>query len=67
MAPTDKEIRCHPNGRFSRVPGSTISKVKQLGLVYFRDFLKKRARYLRLVNNIVDGANVTPINGGGFD
>jgi hypothetical protein len=34
-----------------------------LGLVATRDFLKKRARYLRLVaqNNKVDGVNVTPI------
>jgi hypothetical protein len=34
-----------------------------LGLVAIRDFLKKRARYLRLVaqNNKADGINVTPI------
>jgi hypothetical protein len=34
-----------------------------LGLVAIRDFLKKRARYLRLVaqNNKPDGVNVTPI------
>jgi hypothetical protein len=34
-----------------------------LGLVAIRDFLKKRARYLRLVaqNNNADGVNVTPI------
>jgi hypothetical protein len=34
-----------------------------LGLVAIRDFLKKRARYLRLVaqNNKADGVNVTPI------
>jgi hypothetical protein len=34
-----------------------------LGKVAIRDFLKKRARYLRLVaqNNKVDGINVTPI------
>jgi hypothetical protein len=34
-----------------------------LGLVAIRDFLKKRARYLRLVaqNNKVDDVNVTPI------
>jgi hypothetical protein len=33
------------------------------GLVAFRSFLKKRARYLRLVaqNNKADGVNVTPI------
>jgi hypothetical protein len=34
-----------------------------LGLVAIRDFLKKRAHYLRLVaqNNKADGVNVTPI------
>jgi hypothetical protein len=34
-----------------------------LGLVTIRDFLKKRARYLRLValKNKADGVNVTPI------
>jgi hypothetical protein len=34
-----------------------------LGLVAIRDFLKKRARYLRLVaqNNKADGVNFTPI------
>jgi hypothetical protein len=34
-----------------------------LGLVTIRGFLKKRARYLRLVvqNNKADGVNVTPI------
>jgi hypothetical protein len=34
-----------------------------LGLVVIRDFLRKRARYLRLVaqNNKADGVNVTPI------
>jgi hypothetical protein len=34
-----------------------------LGQVAIRDFLKKRARYLRLVaqNNKADGVNVTPI------
>jgi hypothetical protein len=34
-----------------------------LGLAAIRDFLKKQARYLRLVahNNKADGVNVTPI------
>jgi hypothetical protein len=34
-----------------------------LGQVVIRNFLKKRARYLRLVaqNNKADGVNVTPI------
>jgi hypothetical protein len=35
----------------------------KLGLVAIRDFLTKRARYLRLVgqNNMADGVNATPI------
>jgi hypothetical protein len=39
------------------------SELDKLGLVAIRDFLKKRARYLRLVaqNNKADGVNVTPI------
>jgi hypothetical protein len=39
------------------------SKLDTLGLVAIRDFLKKRARYLRLMaqNNKADGVNVTPI------
>jgi hypothetical protein len=39
------------------------SELDTLGLVAIRDFLKKRARYLRLVaqNNKADGVNVTPI------
>jgi hypothetical protein len=38
-------------------------KLDTLGLVAIRDFLKKRARYLRLMvqNNKADGVNVTPI------
>jgi hypothetical protein len=38
-------------------------ELDMLGLVAIRDFLKKRARYLRLVaqNNKADGVNVTPI------
>jgi hypothetical protein len=39
------------------------SKLDTLGLVAIRDFLKKRARYLRLVaqNIKADGVNVTPL------
>jgi hypothetical protein len=39
------------------------SELDTLGLVAIRDFLKKRARYLRLVaqNNKADGVNVMPI------
>jgi hypothetical protein len=38
-------------------------ELETLGQVAIRDFLKKRARYLRLVaqNNKADGANITPI------
>jgi hypothetical protein len=38
-------------------------KLDTLGLVAIRDFLKKRARYLRLVaqKNKADGVNVTSI------
>jgi hypothetical protein len=38
-------------------------ELNTLALVAIRDFLKKRARYLRLVaqNNKADGVNVTPI------
>jgi hypothetical protein len=38
-------------------------ELDRLGQVAFRDFLKKRACYLRLVaqNNKADGVNVTPI------
>jgi hypothetical protein len=38
-------------------------EIDTLGLVAIRDFLKKRARYLRLVAQIIkaDGVNVTPI------
>jgi hypothetical protein len=38
-------------------------ELDRLGLVAIRDFLKKRARYVRLVaqNNKADGVNVTPI------
>jgi hypothetical protein len=38
-------------------------ELKTLGLVAIRDFLKKRARYLRLVaqNNKADGVKITPI------
>jgi hypothetical protein len=38
-------------------------KLDTLGQVAIRDFLKKRARHLRLVaqNNKADGVNLTPI------
>jgi hypothetical protein len=53
----------------TRMAGASMFQVVQhpeldtLGQVAIRDFLKKRARYLRLVaqNNKADGVNVTPI------
>jgi hypothetical protein len=63
MAPTNK------NSGATRMAGAPMfqavqhSELDTLGLVAIRDFLKKRARYLRLValNNKADGVNVTPI------
>jgi hypothetical protein len=63
MAPTNKD------SGVTRMAGAPMFKAVQhpeldtLGLVAVRDFLKKRARYLRLVaqNNKADGVNVTPI------
>jgi hypothetical protein len=63
MAPTNKESGA------TRMAGANMFQAVQhpeldtLGLVAIRDFLKKRARYLRLVaqNNKADGINVTSI------
>jgi hypothetical protein len=63
MAPTNKD------SGVTRVAGAPMFQAVQhpeldtLGQVAIRDFLKKRARYLRLVaqNNKADGDNVTPI------
>jgi hypothetical protein len=63
MAPTNKD------SGVTRMAGAPMFQAVQhpeldtLGLVAIRDFLKKRARYLRLVaqNNKADGVNVTPI------
>jgi hypothetical protein len=63
MAPTNKD------SGVTRMAGAPMFHAVQhpeldtLGLVAIRDFLKKRARYLRLVaqNNKVDGVNVTSI------
>jgi hypothetical protein len=63
MAPTNKD------SGVTRMAGAPIFQAVQhpeldtLGQVAIRDFLKKRARYLRLVarNNKADGVNVTPI------
>jgi hypothetical protein len=63
MAPTNNDSGA------TRMAGAHMFQAVQhpeldtLGLVAIRDFLKKRACYLRLVsqNNKVDGVNVTPI------
>jgi hypothetical protein len=63
MAPTIKDSGA------ARMAGAPMFQAVQhpeldtLGIVAIRDFLKKRARYLRLVaqNNKADGVNVTPI------
>jgi hypothetical protein len=63
MAPTNKDSGA------TRMAGAPMFQAVQhpeldtLGQVAIRDFLKKRARYLRLVaqNNKADGVNVTPI------
>jgi hypothetical protein len=63
MAPTNKDSGA------TRTAGAHVFQAVQhpeldtLGLVDIRDFLKKRARYLRLVaqNNKADGVNVTPV------
>jgi hypothetical protein len=63
MTPTNKD-----SGATRMAGAHMIQELQQpeldtLGLVAIRDFLKKRARCLRLVapNNKVDGVNVTPI------
>jgi hypothetical protein len=63
MAPTNKD------SGVTRMAGAPMFQAVQhpeldtLGQVAIRDFLKKRARYLRLVaqNNKADGVNLTPI------
>jgi hypothetical protein len=63
MAPTNKD------SGVTRIAGAPVFQAVQypeldtLGQVAIRDFLKKQARYLRLVaqNNKADGVNVTPI------
>jgi hypothetical protein len=63
MAPTNKG-----SGATQMAGAQVFQAVKHpeldtLSLVAIRHFLKKRARYLRLVaqNNKADGVNVTPI------
>jgi hypothetical protein len=58
-----QRIGCYTSGWSARVPGEQRAEIDTLGLVATRDFLKKRACYLRLVteNNKVGGLNVTSI------
>jgi hypothetical protein len=63
MAPTNRDLG------LTRMAGAHMFQAVQhpeldtLALAAIRDFLKKRARYLRLMaqNNKADGVNVTPI------
>jgi hypothetical protein len=63
MAPTNKYLGATQMAGAHMFQAVQHPKLDTLGLVAIRDFLKKRARYLRLVaqNNKADGVNVTPI------
>jgi hypothetical protein len=63
MAPTNKDSGAARMAGAHMFQAVQPSELDTLGLVAIRDFLKKRARYLRLVaqNNTADGVNVTPI------
>jgi hypothetical protein len=69
MAPTNKDLNA------TRMAGALMFQEVQhpeldtLGLVAIRDFLKQRARYLRLVaqNNKSDGSQRRANHSGGFD
>jgi hypothetical protein len=63
MAPTNKNSNARRMAGAHMVQAVKHPELDTLGLVAIRDFLKKRARYLRLVaqNNKADGVNVTPI------
>jgi hypothetical protein len=63
MAPTNKDSGATRMAGASMFQAVQHPELDTLGLVAIRDFLKKRARYLRLVaqNNKADGVNVTPI------
>jgi hypothetical protein len=59
----EKGFGCYAYNRRAQFQAVQHPELDTLGLVAIRDFLKKRARYLRLVaqNNKADGVNVTPI------
>jgi hypothetical protein len=63
MAPTNKDSGVTRMAGAPMFQAVHYSELDTLGQVAIRDFLKKRARYLRLVaqNNNVNGINVTPI------
>jgi hypothetical protein len=63
MAPTNKDPGATRIAGAHMFQGVPHPELDTLGLVAIRDFLKKRARYLRLVaqNNKADGINVTSI------
>jgi hypothetical protein len=63
MAPMNKDSAATRKAGAHMFPAVQHPELDTLGLVAIRDFLKKRARYLRLVarNNKADGVNVTPI------
>jgi hypothetical protein len=63
MAPTNKDsgvTRMASAHMFQAVQQPELDMLSQVAI---RDYLKKRARFLRLVaqNNMADGVNVTPI------
>jgi hypothetical protein len=63
MAPTNKDSRATRMAGAHMFQAVQHTELDTLGLVAIRDFLKKRARYLRLVaqNNKADGVNITSI------
>jgi hypothetical protein len=63
MAPTNKDSGATGIAGAPMFQALQHPELDTLGLVAILDFLKKRARYLRLVaqNNKTDGVNVTPI------
>jgi hypothetical protein len=63
MAPTNKDSGATGMAGAPMFQAVQLPELDTLGQVAIRDFLKKRARYLRLVaqNNKADGVNVTPI------
>jgi hypothetical protein len=65
MAPTNEDSGSTRMAGAHMFQAVQHPELDRLGLVAIRAFLKKLARYLRLVaqNNKADGVNVTPITG----